>query len=91
MNSGMQHKGRILIGYSAYDLASGVGDACIAPVRKFTVLPVQNPMRGRERGISLASDPENEVTRVTSYHPGYHLNRVTTLLMTRPVAGFSFQ
>ena len=43
-------------------------------------------MRGRERGISYVRS-RNEVTRVTSYHPGYHLNRVTTL-MTRPCGGF---
>ena len=39
------------------------GDAYIALSQgKFDgVLPVQNPMRGRERGISLASDPETRL------------------------------
>lgn len=40
------------------------------------VLPVKNPMRGAQARHFATVRPQIEVT---SYHPGYHLNRVTTL------------
>jgi DNA modification methylase len=42
-------------------------------------------MRGATARHFDSVRPRNEVTRVTSYHPGYHLNRVTTQSTTRPL------